>query len=150
MRLFFPAVLSPKESSPARAEKNATLGGKERILIVDDEEAIRRSAARALTRYGYTVEEASDGDHALAVVSNGGPPIDLVLTDVVMPKKGGLALYEELRARGKRVVLMSGYTSGDFDALNKAHPGLRILHKPWSVTDLLRAVRGALGGEEAA
>ena len=149
VRLFFPAVVSPKESNGARTENSGHLGGKERILIVDDEEAIRRSAARALTRYGYSVEEASDGDHALAVVGNGGPPFDLVLTDVVMPKKGGLALYEELRSRGKRVLLMSGYTSGDFDALNKAHPGLRILHKPWSVTDLLRAVRGALEGEDA-
>ncbi|HEX7337060.1 MAG TPA: MHYT domain-containing protein, partial [Gemmatimonadales bacterium] len=141
VRLFFPAQLSPEDSSPAQSEKEVSLGGKERILIVDDEEGIRRSAVRVLTRYGYSVEEASDGDHALAVVSNGGPPIDLVLTDVVMPRKGGLALYEELRGRGQRVLLMSGYTAGDFDALSGAHAGLRILHKPWSVTDLLRAVR---------
>ena len=147
VRMFFPAVLPARESGPARAEKSVSLGGNERILIVDDEEAIRRAVVRALTRFGYAVEEASDADHALAAVSNGGPPFDLVLTDVVMPRKGGLALYEELRARGKRVLLMSGYASGDFDALNRVHPGLRVLHKPWSVTDLLRAVRGALESE---
>jgi hypothetical protein len=45
---------------------------------------------------------------------------------------------------------MSGYTSGDFEALSQAHPGVRILHKPWSVTDLLRAVRAALDEEQAA
>ena len=150
VRLFFPAILSPKESDAGRAERNAGLGGTERILVVDDEEGIRRSAVRALTRHGYTVDEASDGEHALALVGNGGPPIDLVLTDVVMPKKGGLAIYEELRARGKRVLLMSGYTSGDFNVLNQAHPGLRILHKPWTVTDLLRAVRGALESDAGA
>ena len=150
VRIFFPAVNPRTTIAPAPAEQNGSLVGTERILIVDDEEGIRRAAARALTRFGYSVEEASDGDHALAVVSNGGPPIDLVLTDVVMPRKGGLAVYEELRARGQRVLLMSGYTSGDFDALNEAHPGLKILHKPWSVTDLLLAVRGALQSRDAA
>jgi hypothetical protein len=67
-----------------------------------------------------------------------------------MPRKGGLALYEELRSKGRRVLVMSGYTAGDFGALNQAHPGLKVLHKPWSVTDLLRAVRSALEEKSAA
>jgi two-component system cell cycle sensor histidine kinase/response regulator CckA len=147
VRLFFPAVGASAEQRPVESE-TAPLGGKERILVVDDEEGIRRSAVRALNRYGYMVEEASGGDIALARVSNGGPPIDLILTDVVMPGKSGLELYQDLRARGKRVLLMSGHTAGDYDVLVKAYPGTRILHKPWSVTDLVRAVRGALDGPE--
>ena len=149
VRLFFPITSTAAVQSPTEPE-SASLSGKERILIVDDEDGIRRSAVRVLTRYGYSVQEASDGDGALELLGNGGPPVDLVLTDVVMPRKGGLALYEELRSRGRRVLLMSGYTSGDFDALNQAQPGVRILHKPWSVTDLLRAVRAALEEEQAA
>ncbi|HEU5303120.1 MAG TPA: PAS domain S-box protein, partial [Gemmatimonadales bacterium] len=144
VRLFFPAALSGEEQSPDDSVIAATLRGKERILVVDDEEGVRRSAGRILGRYGYAVEEACDGEDAFARVSNGGPPIDLVLSDVVMPGRGGLVLYEDLRRCGRRVLLMSGYTSSDFDALDEAHPGVRILHKPWSVTDLLRAVRGAL------
>jgi CheY-like chemotaxis protein len=144
VRLFFPAVSVPERPPVAGSERRPDLGGPERILIVDDEDGIRRSANRVLTRYGYAVEEAVDGDRALAILGNGGPPVDLVLTDIVMPRKGGLELYEELRAQGKRVLLMSGYTSGDFDALHQAHPDLRILHKPFSVTDILRAVRSAL------
>jgi CheY-like chemotaxis protein len=149
VRLFFPITSTAEVQSPPEPE-TASLGGKERILIVDDEDGIRRSAVRVLTRYGYSVQEASDGDGALELLGNGGPPVDLVLTDVVMPRKGGLALYEELRSQGRRVLLMSGHTSGDFDALNQAHPGVRILHKPWSVTDLLHAVRAALEEEQAA
>jgi PAS domain S-box-containing protein len=148
VRIFFPAVV-PAEERRSAEMGSPTLGGKERILIVDDEEGIRRSAVRVLSRLGYSVEEARDGDGALARVSNGGPAIDLVLTDVVMPGKSGLELYQDLRARRKRVLLMSGHTAGDLDALVKAHPGTRVLHKPWSVTDLARAVRGALDEQEA-
>jgi PAS domain S-box-containing protein len=144
VRLYFPAVGAPHADPTDRPDESAGLGGQERILIVDDEEGIRRAAARILTHHGYSVEEAQDGDSALARLGNGGPPVDLVLTDVVMPHGGGVALYEELRGRGKRVLLMSGYTAGDFKALSQARPGLGILHKPWRVTDLLRAVRGAL------
>ncbi|HEU4681712.1 MAG TPA: response regulator, partial [Gemmatimonadales bacterium] len=129
---------------------SASLGGSERILIVDDEDGVRRSAARVLTRHGYSVQEASDGEGALELLGNDGPRVDLVLTDVVMPRKSGLALYQELRSRGRRVLLMSGCTSEDFEALNQAHPGVRILLKPWSATDLLRAVRAALEEQAAA
>jgi PAS domain S-box-containing protein len=144
VRLYFPAVGVSHPDPTDRPDEHAGLGGQERILIVDDEEGIRRGAARILTRHGYSVEEAADGGSALARLSNGGPPVDLVLTDAVMPHGGGVALYQELRDRGKRVLLMSGYTAGDFQALSQAKPGLRILHKPWSLSDLLRAVRGAL------
>ena len=144
VRMFFPTVPVTQGKHTVESDPTSNLGGKEHILIVDDEDGIRRSAARVLTRHGYSVEEAGDGDEALAALNNGGPPVDLILTDIVMPRGGGLALYQELRERGKRVLLMSGYTTGDFDALNKAQAGLRILHKPWTVTDLLRAVRGAL------
>jgi two-component system cell cycle sensor histidine kinase/response regulator CckA len=144
VRLFFPAASGTPVPSTADPTRSAALGGTERILVVDDEEGIRRSALRVLTRYGYSVEEATDGEGALELLNNGASDVDLVLSDIVMPRKGGLALYEELRSRGKRVLLMSGYTSGDFDALNQVQPSLRILHKPWTVTDLLRAIRAAL------
>jgi PAS domain S-box-containing protein len=145
-RLYFPAPSSSIAASDPEAASAASVGGTERILIVDDEEGIRRSAARVLTRAGYAVEEAGDGEAALTLLGRPDAPFDLVLSDLVMPRLGGLALYEELRRRGceTRVLLMSGYTAEDVRAQEGAHPGLKILHKPWSVTDLLRRVRDVL------
>ena len=62
------------------------MGGTERILIVEDEDGIRRSAARVLKRYGYVVEETADGQCALALLSSTEIPFDLLLSDLVMPR----------------------------------------------------------------
>jgi PAS domain S-box-containing protein len=145
-RLYFPAVTPCTQASAAQPDTPAPAGGRERILIVDDEDGIRRSAARVLRRSGYAVEEAADGQKALALLGRAENQFDLLLSDLVMPHMGGLALYEKLQARGNgtRVLLMSGYTAEDVRALKAAQPGLRFLHKPWTVTDLLRRVRGIL------
>jgi PAS domain S-box-containing protein len=145
-RLYFPATRSSVAASGPAAALAAPVGGTERILVVDDEDGIRRSAARVLTRAGYAVEEASDGEAALALLGRPDAPYDLVLSDLVMPRIGGLALHEELRRRGynTRVLLMSGYAAEDVRAQGGTHTGLTFLHKPWSVTDLLRRVREVL------
>ena len=145
-RLYFPAATAGTPASAAQPDAADPVGGTERILIVDDEEGIRRSAAHVLRRSGYTVEEAVDGEKALALLGRAENHFDLVLSDLVMPRMGGLALYEKLQVRpnGTRVLLMSGFTAEDVRALKAAQPGLRLLHKPWTVTDLLRRVRGTL------
>jgi PAS domain S-box-containing protein len=145
-RLYFPAVTACTQAWAAPADPAASVGGTERILIVDDEDGIRRSAGRVLRRSGYVVEEAADGEKALALLGTAENPFDLVLSDLVMPRMGGLALRETVLARGDgtRVLLMSGYTTEDVRALRAAQPGLGFLHKPWTVTDLLRRVRGIL------
>jgi DNA-binding NtrC family response regulator len=144
--LYFPATRSSIAASGPETAGAAPVGGTERILVVDDEEGIRRSAARVLARAGYTVEESEDGEAALALLGRPDAPCDLVLSDLVMPRMGGLVLHEELRRRGCniRVLLMSGYAAEDARAQEGAHPGLTFLHKPWSVTDLLRRVREVL------
>ena len=73
-------------------------------------------------------------------------PFNLVLTDLVMPRMGGMALYHELRKEGSavRVLLMSGHTAEDLDQLDDPLSGAKFLHKPWSITDLLRRVREVL------
>jgi signal transduction histidine kinase/ActR/RegA family two-component response regulator len=145
-RLYFPATRFSMAASVPEVAVTAPVGGTERILVVDDEDGIRRSAARVLTRAGYTVEEACDGEAALALLDSPDARYDLVLSDLVMPRLGGLALHEELRRRGgdMRVLLMSGYTAEDVRAQKGAHPELTFLHKPWSVTDLLRRIRELL------
>jgi PAS domain S-box-containing protein len=144
--LYFPALPVSVEPSTRSPDSQQPAGGKERILVVDDEEGVRRSAVRVLSRYGYAVEEAADGEGALAAVGEAPAPFDLVISDMVMPRMGGMALYRELRNRKSdaRVLLMSGHTAEDIDALEEPAAGVKFLPKPWSVTDLLRRVREVL------
>jgi CheY-like chemotaxis protein len=144
--LYFPALPVSVDPSPRSSDAPQPAGGKERILVVDDEEGVRRSAVRVLSRFGYVVHEAADGEGALAAVGDAPAPFDLVISDIVMPRMGGMALYRELRSRNSdaRVLLMSGHTADDIDALEEPAVGVKFLHKPWSVTDLLRRVREML------
>jgi PAS domain S-box-containing protein len=146
VRLYFPALPVSVQQSTRVSDSHPQVGGKERILVVDDEAGVRRSAVRVLTRFGYAVEEAGDGEEALEVVGRVPAPFDLVLSDVVMPRMSGMALYRELRRRdsGARVLLMSGHTAEDLDALEEPDAGVNFLYKPWSITDLLRRVREVL------
>ena len=152
VRLYFPAVDTPLRSPGEPAGEGTPVGGTERILVVDDEEGIRRSAVRVLSRFGYAVDEASDGHAAITAIRDAKAPFNLVLTDVVMPRMGGLALYQELRKEGSTVpvILMSGHTADDIDHLADPVSGARFLHKPWSVTDLLRRVRDVLDDRSGA
>jgi PAS domain S-box-containing protein len=145
-RLYFPAVISPDGASSPALSSLPLAGGTERILVVDDEDGIRRPATRVLSRAGYKVEHAAGGEEALALLAAPGAEFDLIITDLVMPRMGGLALYQELQHRGGclRVLLMSGHPPEDFESLKANEPGLRFLNKPWSVTDLLRRVRDVL------
>src|SRR5690606_17218306 len=84
-----------------------------RVLVVDDEENLRLVLRTLLRRHGYEVETAKNGEEALALVDGFGP--DVVLTDVRMPKMGGLDLLETLRAKGNdaTVIVMSAYGNMD-------------------------------------
>jgi two-component system, cell cycle sensor histidine kinase and response regulator CckA len=154
VRLYFPAIAAAARNGVAAQDDTKPVGGSERILVVDDEDGIRRSAVRVLSRFGYSVDEAPDGCAAMAVIRGAKAPFNLVLTDVVMPRMGGMALYHELRREGSAVpvLMMSGHTAEDLDQLEDPVTGARFLHKPWSVTDLLRRVREVLdaGGGAAA
>jgi two-component system, cell cycle sensor histidine kinase and response regulator CckA len=154
VRLYFPAIAAAARNGVAAQDDTKPVGGSERILVVDDEDGIRRSAVRVLSKFGYSVDEAPDGCAAMAVIRGAKAPFNLVLTDVVMLRMGGMALYHELRREGSAVpvLMMSGHTAEDLDQLEDPVTGARFLHKPWSVTDLLRRVREVLdaGGGAAA
>jgi two-component system, cell cycle sensor histidine kinase and response regulator CckA len=114
------------------------------ILLVEDDAGLRRAALRTLTSKGFKVFEARDGIEALAVFAEHEGAIDLVVTDVVMPRMTGPKLIAELRARQVKVkvIYCSGYT---FDMLDpRALDDGSFLSKPFSPEDLLNAVRTAL------
>src|SRR5205085_1089453 len=82
----------------ARSQDGAGFGGTETILLVEDEVAVGKLAARVLRQHGYTVLEAATGEQALAIAGDWPDAIDLLLTDVVMPRMGGVAVSERLLA----------------------------------------------------
>jgi len=126
-------------------------GGTETVLVAEDEAAVRTLARRALQRFGYRVLVAGNGQEALALVRESGDPIDLLLTDVVMPEMGGRELAEHLvRERpATRVLFTSGYT--DAAVLQAQGSGLvsAFLPKPYTPVQLARKVREVLDAQRA-
>ncbi len=115
------------------------------ILLVEDEDALRRAAIRLLTHHGYRVFEARDGEEALALFADHADDIDLVLTDVVMPRMSGTALYEALRRQGTTVpfVFMSGYINQESGGASALPEGVPFIPKPWSIEELLLVLQEA-------
>jgi two-component system cell cycle sensor histidine kinase/response regulator CckA len=134
------AAASPTPSSAGVLQK-----GTGTILLVEDEPPLRVLAAESLKRLGYTVLQAGNGLEALAVADHHPEKIDVVLTDVVMPRMGGPELVEKLRARrsGFAVIFMSGYT--DAAALENARigTGAMLLNKPFSTAVLSKKLQEA-------
>ncbi len=162
MTVFLPRVEAPDESDAVAAavpatdpvaavapgtEVAAAVGGKGTILVAEDEERIRALLIAVLEDDGYEVIVASNGVDALEAVSGNGKKIDLLLTDVVMPKMGGRELAIELEAcnPGLKVVFMSGYSEEIVGArLSGEHRVL--LEKPFSLATLLERVGSVMAG----
>jgi PAS domain S-box-containing protein len=133
---------TPSEWSPATMTH-----GDETILLVEDDPALRALAARVLRELGYRVFEASDGEAALRLAqAHSGRPIDLLLTDVVMPRMGGRELAERLSKLRPpiRVVFMSGYTDLPIAYSGPIEAGVLFIQKPFAPSTLAHKVRAAL------
>jgi CheY-like chemotaxis protein len=125
--------------------------GRETILLVEDEGGIRRATKRALEGQGYSVLLAADGEEALEVFRRREREIDLILSDLVMPRLGGRQFYEALKERGKdpRILFTSGYSAQDVRAGSGFLRDVPFLHKPWTLTDLFLRVREVLDEKPA-
>ena len=117
--------------------------GKGRILLVEDEDAVRAFAIRALTSRGYTVVEADSGESALEVMEAQTEPFDLILSDVVMPEMDGPTMLRELRKRGvkTKVVFVSGYAEDAFEKNLEGQTDFAFLPKPFSLKQLVEKVK---------
>jgi CheY-like chemotaxis protein len=139
--LWFPlATGAPQPAAPA--ETGLLRGGTETLLLVEDEPQVRRFAARVLRARGYQVLEASDGVAGLEVALQRPAPIDLLISDLVMPRMGGLELSRKLCVHwpGLAVLLVSGYSETALPAAE----GAALLTKPFRADELARRVRQAL------
>ncbi|MBI4519964.1 MAG: response regulator [Gemmatimonadetes bacterium] len=138
-------AVAPAAAAPAAGEpRDAT----ETILLVEDEPPLRRTACRALERLGYRVLVASDGEEALELFAQHEADVELIVTDLVMPKLGGAELARRLRQQGKQVKILfvSGYTSHDVREGSSLGADAPFLEKPWTIADLGRRVREVLDG----
>ncbi len=120
--------------------------GSETILVVEDNEEVRGIMQQLLEHFGYAVITATDGDDALDVYQAHRTRVEMVITDVVMPKKNGRELYEELRIRNPaiKMLFMSGYTADVVTLKELTDAGLPFIAKPVDPTTLLLKVREIL------
>lgn len=132
---------APAEEDPA-PDPLGGAGRAERVLLVEDEAALRIGTARLLEANGYVVMAASDGAEALELLTTTDLAVDVVVTDMVMPRMKGSELARRLEELGRHlpVIFMSGYDSGDVALLSGP-----VLVKPVDEQELLAAVRTALG-----
>ena len=135
---------APAESAAAAAA--TPMGGKETILLVEDKAELRATTRRVLERLGYTVIEAVDGEDGLAKQRAFRDRIDLILSDIAMPKLNGPMLYRAVRETDSsaRFLFTSGYTESDIEQRSLLAPGVLFVAKPWTIADLARQVRKAL------
>jgi signal transduction histidine kinase/DNA-binding LacI/PurR family transcriptional regulator len=142
--IYLPAAPVESETEPETPSNQSPRGGSETILLVEDDDRVRAITRRFLMAQGYLVLEADDGYQALLVAQGHKGPIDLVITDVVMPRMGGLQFVAQLQdfRPDSRVLYMSGYTDGYLTQEQLADAAL--LRKPFSEDALLRRVRALL------
>ena len=153
-RIFLPR-LRAEESAPVAAELERggprDVTGQDTILLVEDEEAVRSFAARALKLRGYSVLEAAGGEEALEIVQNAKAPIHLLITDVVMPNMDGPTLVRAVkRIRPEiAVIFMSGYAEEAFRRNDEKAEDLHFLPKPFGLKQLAAKVKDVLAGAPA-
>jgi CheY-like chemotaxis protein len=149
--LFLPAaeaeekkVVQPPPAAVARAPRT----GKPTVLFVDDETPLREIGGATLRYSGFEVIVAEDGPSALARLADlGDAPLDLLVTDVIMPGMTGVQLAEEVMRRrpGTPVLLCSGYTRDALAHSGGLPEGMAFLQKPYTLSDLLNCMRQCLG-----
>ncbi len=147
-------VLLPRTTGAVANVQRPTSGseqrrGTETILVVEDEAALRRVAQRCLENVGYTVLTAADGDEALTLAEQHADTIQLLLTDVVMPRMNGRELASELQRRRPtlKVLYMSGYTDDAIVHHGVLDQGTWFLGKPFTPTGITEKVREVLDAE---
>jgi PAS domain S-box-containing protein len=134
------AVATPAPATPTRNPAEAT------VLLAEDEPVVRDLVRRILEQAGYRVLDADDGVRAIEVSQSYGSTIDLVVTDVIMPRMGGRELADQLLAQrpGLRVLFISGYPNEAWDWREFAGPTRALLQKPFAPSELVEKVHALL------
>jgi PAS domain S-box-containing protein len=147
--IYLPLIGIEVEKQAPRKEA-FTMEGTETVLVAEDEEIVKQFLQGILKRVGYRVVTASDGKEAIELFQKHSDSISLVISDVVMPKKNGREIYEEIRALRQDVkfVFISGYTADVILQKGIFNEGVEFITKPFSKNDILRKVREVLDRKE--
>jgi CheY-like chemotaxis protein len=150
MAVYLPRVVRGRADHGGPVALRARVTGGETILLVEDEDGVRAAARRILAAHGYTVLEAFDGAEALTVAAGHAAVIDLLLTDVVMPRKTGPQVAAELLAQrpGLKVLYVSGYADEAIVPLSLAGADTAFVQKPFTHDGLAAAVRELLDRDD--
>ena len=145
-KVYLPRVDEPVEPGVARPAPAEVRGGTETVLVVEDAASVRMVTRQVLERHGYAVLEAPNGDTALRLAAKHHGPIDLLLTDVVMPGLSGRQLAEQLAQLrpSMKVLYVSGYGENAVVHHGILEPGVAYLQKPFTPETLARRVRDTL------
>jgi hypothetical protein len=145
-KVYLPRVDDTAQEYKRSSETEEVLNGTEIILLVEDEEMVRKLARQILATQGYQVLEATNGEAALRMCERNQEPIDLLLTDVIMPEMNGPELAERLhRLRPElRVLFMSGYTDDAIVHHGVLEEGVNFIQKPFAPDVLAKKVRQIL------
>jgi CheY-like chemotaxis protein len=147
-RIYFPVAAGGiLAHGVAQTTTTGGLTGSETVLVVEDQDTVREYAVNALRTYGYSVIAARGGADALDLAKRQAGPIDLLLTDVIMPSVNGKTVALELRKTRPetKVIYMSGYADGTVGGAGEIEPDAEYLQKPFSPEALAAKVRRTLG-----
>jgi two-component system NtrC family sensor kinase len=146
-RIYLP-VLKMRYETPETTHVQLLKGGTETILVAEDDEKLRKLFEIILAGNGYKVILAVDGEDAVSKFMKNGDDIQLVMLDMIMPKKNGKEAYEEIKRirSGIKVLFASGYTADKAGGEWMQEEGVEMISKPVSPKDLLRRVREILDG----
>ncbi len=150
-RIYWPQAATAAEPASLDQTPKTLPRGSETILLVEDEESLRRLARGCLQNSGYTVLEAQEGQAALDLAQQHAGPIHLLLTDVVMPGVSGRELADKLMPSRPEMKLlyMSGYTRDLITQHGVLDRETALLEKPFGIESLLTKVRAVLDGKLA-
>jgi len=144
--IYLPRELEQVEEYTVKSEVIELPRGEELILLVEDEAELRILAGMILKKQGYKIIEAENGLEALDLCKELEKPVDLVITDVIMPNLGGPALIKQLKSRWSdfKVLFMSGYTANEIENSGLPNTKIPFLQKPFKPDDLIGKVRNVL------
>ena len=145
-KIYLPEAQEKVEEQGMASAPSASWQGQETVLVVEDEELVRRVARRILQHYGYTILEASTGKEALVIGEQYPGPIHLLLTDVMMPEMGGKELVNHWKDQHPetKVIFTSGYTENAIVHNGTLDPNIHFIQKPYRPDALARMVREVL------
>jgi two-component system cell cycle sensor histidine kinase/response regulator CckA len=147
-RVYLPLIESAGKETTKVDQSEYPAGGTETILLAEDDEMLRKLAKSVLEEFGYKVIAAVDGEDAISKFVENKGRIDLLLTDLIMPKKSGKEVYEEVQKirPGIKTIFASGYSPDIVRDKVSLGKDATIVYKPISPMDLLKKVRSVLDG----